>query len=299
MANPRCLVTGGTGFIGYNLIRELKNQEYDILVSGKNDENIDGIEDKIVGFDLFSLDWQRIGKLDFLFHQAAIVDTTISDREEMYRVNSRASRFLFEKAREYGCKNIVYASSTATYGNEPAPYIEGVTRQVPLNAYAESKKLMEQEAMEFAEKNKDTTIVGLRYCNVYGNYDKHKGKMRCYIMQMIDQMKTGDPKLFFDGQQRRDFIYVKDVVRANILAAKSQESCIVNCGSGRAVSFNESLRILNNLLGLNRKPLYMKNPFGSRYQNFTQCDMTQAREKIGFQPEYSLEQGLEDMLHSI
>ena len=94
------------------------------------------------------------------------------------------------------------------------------------------------------------------------------------------------------------FTYVKDVVTANILASKAKESCIVNCGSGKAISFNQIVEQLNFVLGLNRKPEYIDNPFEGAYQNYTECDMSLAKEKLGFVPEYTFEKGLMDYYHS-
>ena len=241
--------------------------------------------------------WDKIGKIDILFHQAAIVDTTLMDRNEMINVNLNASKFLFEQAIKHCCKHIVYASSTATYGNEPAPYKEGIIKQIPLNLYGESKKLLDEFATQFAKNHSDVVIVGLRYCNVYGTYDKHKGKMRCYLSQIAEQMYTKNPKIFRDGGQKRDYIYIKDVILANLLASKSKESCIVNCGSGKSVSFNELINILNKVLNLKRTAGYIDNPYGDKYQNYTECDMSLAKEKIGFIPEYSIEEGIKELYH--
>jgi len=241
--------------------------------------------------------WDKIGKIDILFHQAAIVDTTLMDRNEMINVNLNASKFLFEQAIKHCCKHIVYASSTATYGNEPSPYKEGITKQIPLNPYGKSKKLLDEFATQFAKNHSDVVIVGLRYCNVYGTYDKHKGKMRCYLSQIAEQMYTKNPKIFRDGGQKRDYIYIKDVILANLLASKSKESCIVNCGSGKSVSFNELINILNKVLNLKRTAGYIDNPYGDKYQNYTECDMSLAKEKIGFIPEYSIEEGIKELYH--
>jgi len=261
MEQIKCLVTGGTGFVGYNLTKELLRQNYQVLITGRQTENYESVKDIVIGYDLFELDWNKIGNIDVLFHQAALVDTTILDHEKMLRINLEASKILFEKAIKHGCKNIVYASSTATYGNEPAPYRENITKQNPLNPYAESKKLLDEFAMNFAKKNPEVKIIGLRYCNIYGPHDKHKGKMRCYLSQMAEQMLNKNPKLFANGGQKRDYIYVKDVVRANILASKSKESCVVNCGSGKATSFNQLVSILNKIIDTKRTPEYMENPF--------------------------------------
>jgi|GEM_PF-274581 ADP-L-glycero-D-manno-heptose-6-epimerase len=295
MKKIKCLVTGGTGFIGYNLTKQLQKDGHEVLITGRTGKNSEGVNDLIVGYNLFGLDWDKIGNIDILFHQAAIVDTTNMDLSEMISINVEASKLLFEQAVKHGCKHIIYASSVATYGNEETPYIERITKQNSLNPYGESKKLLEEFAIKFSKKHPEVKIVGLRYCNVYGPYDKHKGKMRCYLSQLADQMRIGNPKLFTNGEQKRDYTYIKDIVRANILASKSKESCILNCGSGKAVSFNYLVTILNDRLNLNRNPEYIENPYKKAYQNHTECDMSLAKEKIGFIPEYSVEMGINEM----
>ena len=299
MKKIKCLVTGGTGFIGYNLTKQLQKENYEVLITGRTDQNYKDVRDILVGYDLFELDWNKIGNIDVLFHQAAIVDTTIMDYDKMMRINVESSKFLFKQAVKHNCEHIVYASSTASYGNEPAPYKEGKTKQNPLNPYGKSKKLLEEFAIEFAKENPKVVIVGLRYCNVYGSHDNHKGKMRCYLSQIADQMRIENPKLFRDGEQKRDYIYVKDIVRANILASKSKESCILNCGSGKAISFNDLVSILNKVLGLNRVPQYIKNPHKEMYQNYIECDMSLAKKKIGFVPEYSIEKGIKELYNNL
>ncbi|MEK6887006.1 MAG: NAD-dependent epimerase/dehydratase family protein [Nanoarchaeota archaeon] len=293
----RCLVTGGTGFIGSNLAKELKKQGNDVIITGHQlEQDVPGI--KCIYPTFTNLKWEKLGKLDVVFHQAAITDTRILDKEEMFNVNVEASKELFRQVVKYGCKRIVYASSTASYGNEPAPYVEGKTKQNPLNPYGESKKLLDEFALKFAKEHPDVIIVGLRYCNVYGPGESHKGKMRCYPTQVAEQMVKGNPKLFKHGEQKRDYIYVKDVVRANILASKAKQSCIVNCGSGKATTFNEIVEILNKVMRLNRKPEYIENPFVGKYQDYTLCDMSLAKELLGFVPEYDIEKGIKDYYDS-
>lgn len=295
MKQIKCLVTGGTGFIGYNITKQLQKEGDEVFITGRQGENYKDVKNLIVGYDLFELDWNKIGNIDILFHEAAIVDTTIMDRAEMLRINVEASKLLFEQAVKHGCQHIVYASSTASYGNEPAPYKENITKQNPLNPYGESKKLLDEFALEFAKVYSKVVVVGLRYCNVYGQFEKHKGKMRCYLSQIADQMRVGNPKLFKDGEQKRDYIYIKDVVRANILASKARESCIINCGSGKAASFNYLVAVLNRVLNLKRIPEYIENPHKETYQNYTECNMSLAKKKIGFVPAYSAEKGIGEL----
>ena len=290
----RILVTGGTGFIGSNLVLELMKGGHEIIITGHDaEQKIPGFKGKYLQSSLIGIDWQAIPKIDVLFHSAAINDTAHMDREEMFRANVLSSKELFRHVTEKGCRRIVYASSTAVYGNTPVPYKEDGPFEL-LNPYAESKKALDEFAAEFSKQHPEVRVVGLRYCNVYGPRENHKGKRATMIYQLAHQTKSGNPKLFKFGEQKRDYIYVKDAVRANLLAAEAKESCIVNCGFGRATSFNHIVKILNKTLGSNRTPEYFDNPNPENYQSHTECDMTLAKEKLGFVPEFDIERGIAD-----
>ncbi|MBC8495535.1 NAD-dependent epimerase/dehydratase family protein [archaeon] len=292
----RILVTGGTGFVGSNLTEELMKQGHEVIITGHDAERKPaGFKGKYLQPSFIGLDWDEIGKIDVLFHEAAINDTTLMDKKEMFRANVDSTKELFTRVIKDGCKQIVYATSTAVYGNSPAPYKEDEGIE-PLNPYAESKVAVDEFAMKLAKDHPDVVIVGLRYCNVYGPGEEHKGKRASMISQLADQMRKGNPKLFKDGEQKRDWIYVKDVVRANIMASQANESCIVNCGSGHAVTFNFLVKTLNEVLGTEREIEYINNPYEGRYQNYTECDMSCAKKKICFVPEFDAASGIKDYL---
>ncbi len=294
LRKKKALVTGGTGFIGSNLVRTLDAQGWDVIVTGSDaEQKLSGFRGPILQPTFHDIDWEKIGSIDVLFHQAAITDTLVTDREKMFFVNVEAVKPLFASAVNAGCRRIVYASSTAVYGNVPAPYREDGPL-APLNPYGESKKALDEFAMRFAGGNPDTIVVGLRYCNVYGPGESHKGKMASMVYQLARQMKVGDPKIFKYGEQRRDYIYVKDAVRANLLAAQAGASGTVNCGFGKARTFNDVIATLNRVMGTTRKPVYIDNPYAATYQTYTECDMTRAKELIEFVPEYDLERGISD-----
>ena len=290
----RCLVTGGTGFIGSQLVGHLVEAGHEVVITGHEAEQpLDFFTGKRVFPGLGGIDWEAIGEIDVLFHQAALNDTRCMDRGEMMRVNLDDSRTLFRYAVGHGCRRIVYASSTAVYGRNPAPYHE--TDPCDLNTpYAESKKRVEEVATDIAKEHPDVRIVGLRYCNVYGPGEAHKGRRASMIYQFARQMEYGNPRFFCYGEQKRDYIYVKDVIRANMLAAAPPTGCIVNCGSGTATTFNRIVEILNEVLGCARRPEYFDNPYVGNYQDHTQCDMTLAEELIGFVPRHSIEEGIRD-----
>lgn len=294
----KILVTGGTGFIGSNLVLKLMEQGHDLIITGNaTEQTIPNFKGQYLEPGFLEINWKALEGIDILFHEAANNTTTFLDQEEMFRANVEASKKIFEFVIQTGCKKIVYASSTAVYGDAPPPYKESGPFN-PLNPYGESKLALDEWAIEFAKNNSEVTIVGLRYCNVYGPRENHKGKRASMIYQLAQQMKIGNPKIFKSGEQKRDYIYVKDVVRANLLALEAKESGIYNCGFGEAVSFNEIIRILNQILNLKREPEYIDNPYAERYQNFTQCDMSLAKERLGFIPEFDVQKGIQDYFES-
>lgn len=292
----RILVTGGTGFIGSNIVEALLTRGDEVLITGHDaEQKPKGFAGKMLQPSFLGLDWDSIGSLDALVHEAAINETQSTDEREMMRANVDSSLALFEYAVKNGCKHIVYASSTAVYGDGPVPYTEDQELR-PLTPYAKSKVLLDEKAAAFAALHPDVVVVGLRYCNVYGPGESHKGTRASMIHQIAQQMKKGNPRIFKDGEQKRDYIYAKDVVAANLLALGSYQSAIVNCGSGTATSFNEVVQLLNETLGMERTPEYFENPIVARYQDHTACDMSLAKEKIGFVPAFDIRSGIADYI---
>jgi ADP-L-glycero-D-manno-heptose 6-epimerase len=288
----KALVTGGTGFVGSNLAARLIKDGWDVTVTGKKGEQyVAGLKKPLVLGDLGSIDWQKLGKFDAIFHQAAITDTLITDEKEMMRINFFAAKRLIGYAKESGCKKFIYASSTAVYGAGVAPYKE-TDKAIPLNAYGKSKLALDEFAMKFASENPDMAIIGLRYCNVYGPGENHKGKMASMIYQMAQQMKKGNPKLFKNGEQKRDYIFVEDAVEANLLSLAAKKSEVLNCGGGKARTFNGAFKIIRQITKLDCKIDYIDNPYEKSYQNFTECDMSKTKKEIGFSPKYQLEAGI-------
>jgi len=290
----RILVTGGTGFIGGAIARKLVQNGHDVLITGTQSEIVPP-NVKLLPLHLTGVDWNVLENVEAVFHEAAINDTTFKNRRQMLRANFYSAIALFNNLLGLGCRKFIYASSTAIYGNEPAPYIEGKTKLNPLNVYAESKALFEDFAEEFGEGNRGLgiSVVGLRYCNVYGPGEGHKGKRMSMIGQMARTLIRGErPELFRDGEQKRDWIYVDDVVSANLAALNFSGNDIFNCGSGKATSFNEISALLNKGLNLNIEPEYISNPYEGVYQNHTECDMRKAKELLKFKPKFDIVKGI-------
>jgi ADP-L-glycero-D-manno-heptose 6-epimerase len=297
----KILVTGGSGFVGRNLISRLIKEGHEVTATSMGGENKlpDGV--KIIYYSLEGINWNKVHGQDAVIHLAANTNTLCHDRDEMLRSNVNGPIKLFTEAREGGCNRFIYASSTAVYGNSPAPYSESETPLDPLNVYAESKMSFEFFAMDFAQEEKEKeydpiTVIGLRYCNIYGPGEDHKGHAKSVVGQMLHTMRQGKKfKLFKDGEQKRDWVYVDDVVEANILSLTYEgESDIFNIGTGQAVSFNEAANILQKMFCEDGRlaPEYIDCPFPEKYQSHTCCSIEKAKTQLGFSPQYDLSAGL-------
>jgi len=297
------LITGGAGFIGSNLALEIQrrfpNSKISILddFSSGTEENLKEFKGEVIKGSIIDEDLIKSLKRKFniIFHQAAITDTTVGDEDLMMRVNLDGSKNILNLAKSSNSK-VIYASSAGVYGDGAIPMRES-QKLSPLNAYAISKMKADEFAMDFAKEN-NLIIIGLRYFNVYGQRESYKKKAASMIWQLYCQMREGkNPRIFKYGQQKRDFIYVKDCVSAILKAMETDNSFIVNVGTGIATSFNRIIEILNKVLNTNFLPVYFDNPYNF-YQNSTLADTTLAEKILGFKARYSIEGGIEDYVGS-
>jgi ADP-L-glycero-D-manno-heptose 6-epimerase len=297
------LVTGGAGFIGSNLVLTLQERMpkarltlIDNFRSG-DFKNLAGYRGDFIAQNLAALDWrQQFGDetFDVIFHLASITDTTLHDQFVQVHDNVESFRRLLNFAKPNRTR-VIYASSAATYGAASTASVE-TNGAAPANIYAFSKAIMDNLANRAARESQDWIIVGLRYFNVYGPREAHKGVPASMVYHLSRQMKSGQrPRIFKHGEQQRDFVYVKDIVEGSIRALEAKQSGIYNLGSGRARSFNELIEVLNRSLGTDFKPEYIENPH-AHYQKFTQADLTQVRNSLGYEPKYPLEIGVADYM---
>jgi ADP-L-glycero-D-manno-heptose 6-epimerase len=293
----RCLVTGGAGFIGSNLAIELERQGH-VVVAVDNlrtgvMENLKNFTGTFLDIDI-SRPFELEGIFDFIFHIAAITDPREPDDDETIRNNVEGFKLIIDLAKNNNAK-LIYASSASLYGHGPAPQKENQEKDL-FSAYAKSKLAMD----EVAEKLNDSMhVVGLRYFNVFGPNEAHKGRPASMIYHLAKQMKDGKrPKLFKYGEQKRDHIYVKDCVYASILAMDAP-SGVYNVGTGVATTFNEVVKYINKALGTELEPEYIDNPYGGTYQENTQADTTKAEKILKFIAQYSTETGILEYVRSM
>ncbi len=283
------IVTGGAGFIGSNLIKSLNDGgRTDILIVDnltKADKcrNLSVLKaldfyDKNQFMDALKHGVFNYEDIDVIFHQGACSDTMETDgkyiMENNYDYSKKLLHFCLERKISF-----VYASSASTYGSGKKGFTERLECEQALNAYAYSKLFFDRYVQRLLP-NAHSQVVGLRYFNVFGPQEHHKGKMASMVYQMYRQIKqTSKIKLFKgygcpDGQQKRDFIYVKDVVEVNkFFFENSNISGIFNCGTGKEHSFKELADEVIDFLNQGEiEYIDFPTQLIGKYQNFTQAD---------------------------
>jgi ADP-L-glycero-D-manno-heptose 6-epimerase len=295
------LVTGGAGFIGSNLTLTLQHRYPAAQIVVVDDfrsgdfRNLQGYRGDFVAADVSRLDWQAQFKdliFDGIFHLASITDTTVHDQLLQTHDNVEGFRRLLSFA-ESSQTPVVYASSAATYGIGSGRMKEDQP-PAPANIYAFSKVQLDSLARLYSRRNPAWRIVGVRYFNVYGPHEAHKKTAASMIYQLYLQMKAGQrPRVFRAGEQKRDFVYVKDVVDFTASALSAQRSTVYNCGSGEAFSFNQVIAELNKNLGTALEPDYFENPYNF-YQPHTEADLTLSRTELKYSPRYLPTAGIAD-----
>jgi ADP-L-glycero-D-manno-heptose 6-epimerase len=317
----KIIVTGAAGFIGANLLRALNERgETDILAVdnlGRSEKFRNLAEFDIADYldkneFIERVRRHELPRPDVVFHQGACSDTMESDGRYMMENNFRYSSDLLDWCETAGVP-LIYASSAAVYGLGPV-FSEQRSAERPLNIYGYSKLLFDQVVRRRVAEAK-APIVGLRYFNVYGPRENHKGRMASVAFHHFHQFRSeGKVKLFEashgfeNGEQRRDFIYVDDIVKGNLFFWNRPTSGVYNLGTGRAQSFNDvALAVINALREANGQPVislrqavsqgtieYVPFPVALRgkYQAFTQAD-TARLAAAGFEePTFTVDQGV-------
>ena len=291
----RVLITGGAGFIGSHLALQLSEMGQEVIVmddvSVGTFENLRGFSGEIVQGNVAD-GIPKVGTIDFVYHLAAITDPRYPDDERLLNVNLKGFEHALQKAiSDRG--RFIYASSAAVYGNSPYPQKEGQLKDIR-NAYALSKLICDERALHLPCP---IPIIGLRYFNVFGPGEEHKGRAASMIFHVANALRKGEKiHLFKHGEQCRDHIYVKDVVRANILAMNATPG-IYNVGTGRAISFNELVTTIANILHCPFEIEYVDMPFDvTTYQHYTKANIHKAKDGLKFLSWYSFEEALIEYL---
>jgi ADP-L-glycero-D-manno-heptose 6-epimerase len=302
------IITGGAGFIGSNILKALNKRGItDIIVvddlsQNEKFKNIVGLHfnDYIDKTDFINYITEcKIKKITALIHHGACSDTTESDGKYMMDNNYLYSRILAEYSIAHEIP-FIYASSASVYGIGENGFAESFECEAPINIYAYSKYLFDQWVRKHFNEI-SSTFVGLRYFNVYGHGENHKGKMSSIVLQAYEQIKTaGKIKLFMgygnikDGEQSRDFIYIDDVISIVMFFIDNPlKKGIFNVGTGKSRSFNQLAGILIDCCGAGEVE-YIPFPekLKGKYQNYTQAELGALR-SVGYDNEFiSLENGI-------
>jgi len=303
----KILVTGAAGFIGSNLAKRLSADGHDVvgadsLLAASYDNLVDFTGDFLTLRDHDDVaSMKSVGPFDAIFHQASITGVVgaagqdYSDAHRMLRNNVETFRAILDWAVDTKAR-VVWASSCSIYGRGPVPMKESQTPD-PLNAYAFSKLTMERMALRYATRLAHP-IVGLRYSNVYGPGEAQKGKLASMIHQLAKQMLAGHrPRIFDPGTQKRDFVYIEDVVQANLCALTARKSGHFNAGAGASWTFNEVVTHLNRMLKTELAPDYFPNPYAFT-QDWTETDQSLAKSSLGYVPKFDLGKGIEAYFES-
>lgn len=297
----RYAVTGGAGFVGSHLIRFLLNEGHTVITidnlnTGKID-NIRSILDKIdfVNGDIRDVELlkEKFRDVDGVFHEAALasVQESFLRQEEYNEVNVGGTENVFKLAKEYGFK-VVYASSSSVYGNPLRIPIKEGDPKIPINPYAKTKLDDENLATRYAKDG--ARIIGLRYFNIFG--ERQSQTYAGVIKKFLKKARNEEaPIINGDGSQARDFVYVEDVVRANILAMKSNVNHeFFNIGTGTTISVLELANLIIDTFGLSIKPIHGPELLGD--VKISKADISLAKKFLGWQPKVDIREWLKAVI---
>lgn len=297
----KILVTGGCGFIGSNIVARLSKMGCDVVVLDNllvgSKKNIEGMNVEFVQGSI--MDYEKLCQLmrgaDYVFHQAAVSSSPMflgGQHKEGINVNTNGFMNVMDAALKNNVKKVMFASTSSMYSGNPLPYSEG--QEIKTSTFYEAGFRCREVLAHAYWKMFGMQSVGLRYFSVYGPRERAKGNYANNISQFIwDMLANRRPVIYGDGTQTRDFTFVEDVVDANMLAMKSDVKCdAFNVGTGIATSFNTLLMVINKVLGTEIKPQYVPNPIKNYVQN-TVADISKIKNKLGFEPNWPLERGIE------
>ncbi|MEN4017611.1 MAG: SDR family oxidoreductase [Methanobacterium sp.] len=302
MRNKKVVVTGGLGFIGSHIVERLNNDNEVFIVDDQSSGKIENIKD----LDFTKID-TTLGSItsinleeifeggDYLFHLAAdtSVPQSVDNPLHCNEVNITGTLRVLEAAKNVGIKKVVFSSSSAVYGETESLPISEDTPLNPLSPYAVSKAAGELYCNVFSEIY-DLPTVALRYFNVFGPRQDPDSQYAAVIPNFIEKMiKNERPVIYGDGEQTRDFISVKQVVEANILAAESKETGVFNIGLGKSTSVNQLFEMIKEILEKDIEPVYEKERAGDIKHSV--ADISKAK-SFGFDPDDDFKDDLKETI---
>ena len=295
------VVTGGAGFIGSNIVKGLNEAgEEDVLVvdnlsKAEKHLNLNSLSmADYIDKDEFLQKLNTFQNVSTIFHQGACSSTTEQDGKYMMSNNYEYSKTLLNHCLENSI-DFLYASSASVYGNGKAGFVEKREAEYPLNVYGFSKFAFDNYVRRVLPQVK-SQVLGLRYFNVYGPQENHKGRMASVAFHLFQQLQeTGKMKLFEGSRNfRRDFIHVADTVKINLYFYECKTSGIFNAGTGKARSFEDIATILQSLHGSGEiESIPFPEDLHGKYQEFTEAGLDKLR-AAGYSKEFmSLEEGVQ------
>ncbi len=299
---PTYLVTGAAGFIGSNIVEELVRRgenvrALDNLATGYR-RNLEPFLDKIEFIEGSVTDDALLKKafsgVDYVLHQAAIPSVLRSVEEPLqsHEANATGTLKVLLAARDAGVKRVVFASSSSVYGDSPTmPKLESMAT-APLSPYAVNK-LTGEEYCKVFHRVYGVPAVALRYFNVFGPRQDPTSAYAAAIAAFASAILAGErPTVYGDGLQTRDFTFVSNVVRANLLACETDaaDGLALNIACGTSISLLDLIDELNSIMGTSLEPIFAPERRGDVRHSL--ADITQAREKLGYEPGVGLREGL-------
>ena len=295
------IVTGGAGIIGSYIVKKLVARGDSVTVidnlnTGK-EKNLESVRNKIVFLKDSILNMNLLEKetqnIDGIFHQAALasVQDSFSKRDEYYDVNVKGTENILKLAKKNNFK-VVYASSSSVYGNPEQIPIKESDAKNPINPYAETKLKKEELAIKYSEMG--VKVIGLRYFNVFGKGQskEYAGVLKLFLERIRDKLP---PKVNGDGTQFRDFVYVEDVVNANILSMDSEISHgFFNVGTNSSITILDLAKIIIKSSGLHIEPVFGPALKGDVQGTIANIDLI--KEKIGWKPTVVLEEWIDEII---
>jgi UDP-glucose 4-epimerase len=298
----RVLVTGGAGFIGSHLVRALLERGDEVRVldnfSTGNRANLQGLEGEVEVIEGELRSYERVHRAvrgcELVFHQGALpsVPRSLQDPLTTTAVNVEGTLNVLLAARDEGVRRVVFASSSSVYGNQDSLPLSEQARPDPISPYGVAKLAAERFCVSFSRVYPLETVA-LRYFNVFGPRQDPRSEYAAVVPRFISEAAAGRPvPIYGDGEQRRDFTYVANVVEANLLAAEAPDGngAVLNIATGQSVSVNELAEAVARTLGRTVERRHLPPRPGEVRASW--ADVSAARALLGWRPRVGLEEGL-------